>query len=194
MRGKAIGILCALALGGFVLGAAGCGSSGKTAATTDTTAADTTAMTTTDTTSTDTTATTSTDTTATTATDTTGTTSTPGFSFLDSGKCQQYLSFASNFVTALSGAGGADTEKAAQAFQQLAHEAPDEIKGDFQTVADAYSKIADALKGTDLSNGQPPSAQVIAKLARLGQQIDEAKVSQAASNISDWLTQNCTHK
>jgi hypothetical protein len=60
-------------------------------------------------------------------------------------------------------------------------------------LADAYSKIADALKGTDLSSGQTPSADTIAKLARLSQEIDSAKVSQASTNIGNWLSKNCTN-
>ena len=33
--------------------------------------------------------------------------------------------------------------------QKFADEAPEDIRDDFQTLADAYSKIADALDGVD---------------------------------------------
>ena len=49
------------------------------------------------------------------------------------------------------------SRKAADAMQKFADEAPEDIQDDFQTLADAYSKIADALDGVDLSSGDTPS-------------------------------------
>jgi len=211
MRSKGLWVLCAVVLGAVAFATAGCGGGGNST-TTVTVAADTTtteATTTAETTTTEATTTeettteegttteagTTTEETDTTATDTTGTDTTAlgNLSFLTSAKCRQYVQLLSNYASALAGAGGTDTEKAAQALQEIADQAPDEIKGDFQTLADAYSKIADALKGTDLSAGQTPDAATLAKLAQLGKEIDSAKVSQASTNISTWLTKNCTN-
>ena len=207
MRVKAIWILCALALGGVGFATAGCGGGKTTATETVTVAADTTTEATTteteattttetetETTDTETTATESTDTTETeaTGTETTDTTDTTGLSFLSSEKCQNYLRLLSSYATARSGAGGTDTKAAADALQDVADQAPDEIKDDFQTLADAYGKIADALGDTDLSAGQTPPPDVLAKLADVSKEIDSTKVAQASTNISTWLTKNCT--
>ena len=43
--------------------------------------------------------------------------------------------------------------------QKFADEAPEDIRDDFQTLADAYSKIADALDGVDLGSGETPPAE-----------------------------------
>jgi hypothetical protein len=209
MRHKAIWILCALALGAFALGAAGCGGGGTTTVTvaadttstdttsTDTTETDTTSTETTEETTTDETDTTSTDTTETetTATDTeTVTTTSPDLSFINNENCRQFVQFASDFSQALSGTGDTDIQAAADELQKFADEAPDEIKDDFETLAEYYSKIADALDGVDLSSGKTPSADVIAKLAQLSQDIDTTKVTEASTNITNWTQENCTNK
>jgi hypothetical protein len=209
MRFKASWIVCALALAVIALAASGCGGGGtetvtvtETVSAGDTTATDTTSTeetttdeetTTEEETTTDEEAVTTDEGTTTdeTGTDTEAAGTTPDLSFLSSDKCREYVQLISSYASALSGAGGTDTERAAQALQDVADQAPDEIRDDFQTLADAYSKIADALKGVDLSSGTP-DASAIAKLQKLSQEIDEQKVTQASTNISTWLTKNCT--
>jgi hypothetical protein len=207
MRLKAIWVLCAVALGALVLVTAGCGGGGGT--TTVTVAADTTTEETTteaETTTEETTTTeeettteeTSTEedtTTEETDTDTseTDTTTSPDLSFISNENCRQFVKFASDFSNAMSGTGDTDIKEAADEMQKFADEAPDDIRDDFKTLADAYSKIADAMQGVDLSSGKTPSADVIAKLAQLANEIDSAKVTQASLNISAWTTKNCTN-
>ena len=76
--------------------------------------------------------------------------------------------------------------------QQFADQAPEDIRDDFKTLADAYAKIADALEGVDLSSGETPSADVIAKLARLSQEID-TKVTAGGSAHLRLDAENCTN-
>ncbi len=76
--------------------------------------------------------------------------------------------------------------------QAFADKAPDDIKDDFQTLADVYSKIADALDGVDTSPGSTPDPAALAKLAKLSTEIDTAKLAAASTNISTWTSQNCT--
>ncbi len=116
---------------------------------------------------------------------------TNGLGFLTSAKCQEYLQFVSSFGSAMSGSGGTDFEKAAQAMQDSADQAPEEIRADFQTFADFYVKLAAVYKGVDMSSGQV-SAEMIAKLQKLSSEVDMAKVTTASTNISNWLTKNCT--
>jgi len=190
MKLKGIWILCAIALGGLALAVAGCGGDGGS---TTTVTVETSAAETTDTTATETDMTaTETDMTAT-DTETSGTETTALPSFATSENCQAFVALAGSFAAALSGTGDADTEEAAQAMKDFADQAPEEIRDDFQTLADAYGKIAEALQGVDLSSGQAPPADVMAKLAEISSEIDTAAVTAASANISAWTTENCTN-
>jgi hypothetical protein len=86
-----------------------------------------------------------------------------------------------------------DPEKNAQLLKDFADQTPEEIRPDFQVIADAYSKIAGAMKGVDLTSGKPLSAEAIAKLQAISGEIDSAKVTQASKNISTWASKNCTN-
>ena len=108
--------------------------------------------------------------------------------------CREFVKFASELSDALLGKGDTDMQAAADAMQKFAGQAPTEVRDDFKTLADAYSKIANALQGVDLSSGQTPSAAVIAKLAKLSHAIDSTKLAHASANISAWTTKNCTTK
>ena len=152
----------------------------------------------TDTTSTDTTTEettteeTTTDETSTEASGDTDTTTSP-LSFISNDNCRKFVQFATDFSQALSGTGDTDIQAAADEMNSFADEAPDDIKDDFKTLAEYYSKIADALDGVDLSSGQTPSADTIAKLAQLSQEIDATKAAEAGQNISTWTQANCTN-
>lgn len=191
MRLKGTLVLCAIALGGLTLAVAGCGGD-ETTTVTVSTSAETTEASTTESMET-TTEMTETETTEMTGTETEASgTDTNALGFLSSENCQEYLQFVSSYANALSGTGDTDMEEAAQALQEVADQAPDEVKDDFQTLAEFYAKLADAYEGVDLSSGQVPSADVIAKLQQLSSELDMAKVGAAGTNISTWLTQNCT--
>ncbi len=68
---------------------------------------------------------------------------------------------------------------------------PDEIKADYQVIAENFSKIAEALKGVDLTNGQTPSPEALAKLQELAASMDSAEVQQASQHIEAWVQKNC---
>jgi hypothetical protein len=182
MARRLVTLLVVASLAGFVFAVAGCGGNDNSSSS-DTTTATTP---TTETTSTDTTST-STDTTST-STTSTDTTSASGIA--TAANCQEFAQIGSKLAGAFSGSG--DVQKAKESFDQLVAAAPSEIKGDFQTIADAYTKIADALQGYDASSGQAPSAAVLAKLTALSTELDQTKLTQASQNISKWATENCT--
>ena len=201
-----VALVIALAL---VFAAAGCNKKHSTAATATTTTteaavttseATTTTDTTTDTTATDTTATdttstatTSTDTTSTdtTSTDTTGTGTSSLSALTSAGNCADLANMGAALSQAFSGTGTNDVQKQAQLLKEFADRTPEDIRPDFETVADAYSKIADALKGVDLSPGKTPSPEVLAKLMKLSTELDQTKLTQAETNISAWASKNC---
>lgn len=180
MIGKPTSILAVAALSLLVVVTAGCGGKSKSAATTQT-AATTTAMAAT--------------TTATTpaATTTTQTSPSSGLSSIaTAGNCGQLAGLSASFAQAFTGA-GTDIQKTAVLLQEFADRAPSDIRPDFQVVAAAYAKIANALKGVNLSAGTAPSAAVLQKLEQLGTEINQQQLQKASSDIAAWAEKNCTH-
>lgn len=124
------------------------------------------------------------------ATDTSAT-STDSTSLGDlSGECAQFAGISQKLAQSLSGQ-NANLEDASKAFNEIADQVPDEIKDDYQVIAENFAKIADALKGVDLQSGQTPSPEVLAKLQEVSASMDSAEVQQASQNIEAWVTKHC---
>jgi hypothetical protein len=167
----------AVAIAGVAL--AGCGGSNNassnttTETTTTTTAADTTTGTTT----------TSSDTT------TSGSATTPNFA---SGKCKNLAEAAQKIGQDMSASSASgNLQDVAQEFQKFVDIVPSEIKSDVQTLADAFSKYADALKGVDLTSGKTPSAADLQKVQSALKSMDVQKVQTAEQHLEAWTQQNC---
>jgi hypothetical protein len=105
------------------------------------------------------------------------------------GKCADLAGLGSKLAAAMGGqdAGVADVS---QLFDELADQVPDEIKADWQVLAENFQKIAEALKGTDLSSGTPDAA-TLEKLQKLTTTLDSKEVQQAAAHIEAWAQKNC---
>jgi hypothetical protein len=167
----------------LAVGAAGCGSSSSTTTTTTTTAAAAT------TTAAATTA-------ATTAAGTTSAaaTTTPSAAGLgalgSSANCLQLASLGATIGKAFTGAAG-DPAKEAALLQQFAAAAPPAIKADFQTIADAMTKVANALQGVNLKSGATPDPATLAKLAALSSQLNIPALTAASRHIATWAAANC---
>jgi len=175
MSRKAIPLAAVAGLCALLLVAAGCGGKKNEAATTNASPP-----------ATQTTSTTPETTPATTTTES----SAGGGSLAD---CKQFATAAQKVESQFAAitTGNVDLKKAAAAFHGLADKAPSAIRGDFATVDDAFSKIADALQGVDLKSGKTPDAATVAKLQKLMGEINQAKVTRAANNISAWASANC---
>jgi hypothetical protein len=187
MARKVVTLLVIACFGTFVFAAAGCGGDDESAS------GDTTTTETTTTEDTETTETTTTETTETedTDTDTTDTTETGDLGdFATSENCAEFAEIGSRISEAFTGTGAADLDEASDAFAELTAAAPDEIKDDFQVIADAYNKLADALQGVDLTSTNP-DPEALAKLTQISQELDQAKLTQASTNISNWARDNC---
>jgi len=170
--------LAALLVAALALVAAGCGGSSDEASS-DTTTADTTEVTTTAETTTAE---------MTTTGDTTTDGSATGAGAL-TGKCADLAGLGSKLAAAMGGqdSGVADVSRL---FDEMADEVPDEIKADWQVLAQNFQKIAEALKGVDLSSGTPDAA-TLAKLQKLSSTLDSQEVQQAAAHIEAWAKKNC---
>jgi cell fate (sporulation/competence/biofilm development) regulator YlbF (YheA/YmcA/DUF963 family) len=106
-----------------------------------------------------------------------------------SGQCAELAGISSKLAQSLSG-GTADLDEAAEVLDELADQVPDEIKDDYQIVAENFAKIAEALEGVDLTSGTP-DAEALAKLRELGQTLDSPEVQQATANLEAWARENC---
>ena len=104
--------------------------------------------------------------------------------------CKQLSDLGAAFSQAMQGANG-DVQKQAELLQEFAAKTPSDIRPDFETMADALSKIADQLKGVDLTSGKTPDAATLAKLAKLGQEFSGTKFTQAMQHIQAWAAKNC---
>ena len=166
----------------LVLTAAACGSkkAATTTATTTTTAAATTSSS----------ATTPATTTAAATTPATTTNASGLGALASAGNCATLANVGQQFAQAMQGANG-DLAKSASIFKQFADRTPSDIKPDFEVVAAALQKYADALKGVDLTSGKVPDAATIAKLTKLSSEIDTAALTKAEANISAWAAKNC---
>jgi hypothetical protein len=76
-------------------------------------------------------------------------------------------------------------------FDEFAEEAPDEIREDFQVLADAYEAYAEAIEGIDLQSGQTPDAEALQQLQEALTSIDQEEVTAASERISAWANENC---
>jgi hypothetical protein len=125
-------------------------------------------------------------------TDDTGSDDPTGFDF-SSEECQQLAAAGSEFGQAFSGATtGEDLSDEADAFQEFADNAPEEIREDMQTLADAYEEIVTALADVDLDPGATPTAEQIAALTQALSSIDQTGVQGASERIATWAQENCT--
>ena len=176
MRRRSTQILSILLVLVLILAAAGCGK--KKSSTTTTTATTTTEATTT--------------TTAASETTTAASGTTPGTAGLGAlaANCKKYQDLGQAFSKALQGANG-DVQKESQIFKDFADKTPSDIRPDFETVADAFTQIAGAMKGVNLSSGKTPDASTLAKLMALSQKFQNAKFQAAVKHIETWAANGC---
>jgi hypothetical protein len=104
--------------------------------------------------------------------------------------CAELAGIGSRLAQSLSGQ-SSDLDDAQALFDELADQVPDEIKDDYEVVAENFGKIAEGLKDLDLGSGGTPSAEDLAKLQELTASIDSAEVREASENISAWAEKNC---
>lgn len=155
--------------------AAGCGGGKKSSSTTTTTVAA------------------SATTTAAAATTAASTTSkTP--SFASTKNCRQLSELGakmSQAIQASSGGGASSLGDEAKLFKAMADAAPDEIRGDFQTFAAAFTAYAEALSKTGYTPGKTPTAEQIAALTQAAKSFSAPKLVAAEKHLSAWAQKNC---
>jgi hypothetical protein len=116
-------------------------------------------------------------------------------SFASAKNCQDLAGIAAKAAAAIQASGNAGTtlNTEANVLQGLANAAPSEIKGDFQTLATAFSGFLQALQksGFKLGSTTPPTPAQAAALEAAAKKFDTTKVKQAEQHLEAWKNQNC---
>jgi hypothetical protein len=115
--------------------------------------------------------------------------------------CPELQSFVSAASSGSFGSPGSDVSEdiaSLQAgLQEAADNAPDEISGDFQILADAFVAFFGTLDEFDVDLENPASfatldAEAQAELQAALEEISSDEVVAASENIGTWLTENCS--
>jgi hypothetical protein len=124
-------------------------------------------------------------------TDETDTDETVGDS-LASEDCQELINASASLSQAFGSAGADnDLDDVSTFFDEFAEEAPEEIRADFQVLAEAYEAYAEALGDVDFQAGETPDAEALAQLQAALASIDQEEVTAASTRISAWANDNC---
>ncbi len=108
--------------------------------------------------------------------------------------CRQLADLSAQYAQALQGASSTSVAKTSAVLKQFADKTPSAIRPAFQTVAADYAKVASALQGVNLKSGSVPNAAAMAKLAKLGSEINTTQLTQAETKIGAWAQKNCVVK
>ena len=111
-----------------------------------------------------------------------------------SANCRQLADLSAQYAQALQGASSTSVAKTSAVLKEFADKTPSAIRPAFQTVAADYAKVADALHGVNLKAGSVPDAAAMAKLAKLGSEINTTQLTQAETKIGTWAQKNCVVK
>jgi hypothetical protein len=172
-------LVVAAALGALLIVlAAGCGSK-KSASSSPTTTTNSSSGTSTEATTNE----------ATTTEATTTTSSGSNPSFASTKNCAQLASLASKLTNSVGGQ--VDLKGYSDAMDALANAAPDEIKSDFKTFAEAFKGFASAMSDAGLKPGETPTAAQIAKLSAASQKLSTPKIQAATRHLEAWGQKNC---
>ena len=175
-----------VALSALLLVVVGCGGGDDEAASDTTTLTDTT----TDETTTDDTTTDETTTDETTTDDDSG-----DLGDLASGECADLVESSTKLSEAFGAAAdpsGDNFDDVSKFFDEFAENAPEEIRADFQVLAEAWDVYAEILPDLQVEPGQTPDPEALAKLQAALASVDQQKVAAASERISAWTTANCS--
>ena len=103
--------------------------------------------------------------------------------------CKQLTTLANRVSAAFSNSNPKNIQKNAKILKQFADQTPDQIRPDFELLADDVQKIADSLRGVKNPNSPTPAERQ--KIQQAAAQINQAKLTAAIRHISTWSQQNC---
>lgn len=111
---------------------------------------------------------------------------------LSAAKCRRLATLAAKMGQAFTSRTPASNTRAyAAALQQLAKSAPTEIRDDFGVLADAYTKVADAVAAVYTGRKTTPTTDQLQQLTKVGKELNTITIAGAANNVNAWLQKNC---
>jgi hypothetical protein len=124
----------------------------------------------------------------------TTTTTSAAPSFATSKNCAQLEALGTKLAQALqTTSGSAETrlENEAKLFQAYANAAPSEVRGDFQTLAAAFTAYLHALEKAGIKPGKIPTAAQIAQIQAAAKAFSTSKLRLAEQHLAAWAQKNC---
>ena len=128
------------------------------------------------------------------ATTTEGATTTAAPTFASKKNCAELLGLGAKFAKAFGAASGnskTSITDVAKVFEAMASAAPSEIRGDFKTVATAFTVYARAAAKAGIKAGKPVTAAQIAQLQTAASSFNGPKLRAASQRLSAWGQKNC---
>jgi hypothetical protein len=114
------------------------------------------------------------------------------------GECADFAEAFANAGSAIgsafSGTGTADDlEALGDYFAEVGDQMPDEIKGDFEVFADAYTEFAQAMADADIDFSDPSAMdpEQLAQLEAVSEAFSAPEVQEASDNISAYMEEHC---
>jgi len=110
---------------------------------------------------------------------------------LASEDCQELISASSALGSAFAGVQGDDLGDSSEAFSQYADQAPEEIRGDLQIMAETYEAYAEAIGDIGLEPGETPSQEQALEFQQALSSIDLEEFTAASQRFTTWAATNC---
>jgi hypothetical protein len=114
--------------------------------------------------------------------------------FATSKNCAQLESLGTKLSQALqttSGSVETRLNNEAKLLHDYANAAPSEVRGDFQTLADAFDTYVHALLKAGIKPGQVPTPAQIAKIQAAAKEFSSSKLRTAEQHLAAWAQANC---
>jgi len=115
-------------------------------------------------------------------------------SFASTKNCAQLMALGTKMAQAMqpmSGNAQASITDEAKALQAVAGAAPEEIRGDFETFASAFTAYAQAFEKAGLKPGKVPTAAQLVHMATAAKAFSAPKLQAADQHLSAWAQKNC---
>jgi hypothetical protein len=124
----------------------------------------------------------------------TTTTSSEAPTFATSKNCAQLEALGTKLAQALQTTSGSTEEKLTnevKIFHDYANSAPSEVRGDFQTLADALDTYVHALLKAGIKPGKIPTQAQIAQIQAAAKAFSTSKLRAAEQHLAAWAQKNC---
>lgn len=106
------------------------------------------------------------------------------------GECAEFAGLGARIFQAVS-SGPEGIQEASELFDRLKGRVPDEIKADFDVIAENFAEIAEAVRDADLTAEEMSSPEGLAKLQELMAPLSSPEVAAAGERLQAWAEKNC---